>query len=318
MCLKLKNSSLVFLLILFPLILIIPAFATTYVFTPDDHSVYLDQRDPGLNYVSKTGLLTVSGQNENTRTVIHFDLGGWTPGTDSIVQAKLYLYHYRGGYYTDSRIINVYPLNTVFSESTATWNSPWTTPGGDYDSTFGTSADVPEAWGNWVFWDVTEIFRNRWNHVISYGFLIKDSAEDTSTTDGPYVRFYSHRCLNDADTSNDYAPYLEVVTSMSSVVNMEEENYPRGFSLMQNFPNPFNGETLLPFDIPRTSNVSLVIYNLLGERVKTLLDESRPAGLNTVVWDGTDQWGRPVSSGIYFYQLSAENCTRAKRLLYLK
>ncbi|HEX7401241.1 MAG TPA: DNRLRE domain-containing protein, partial [candidate division Zixibacteria bacterium] len=246
------------------------------------------------------------------------DLEEWVPHPDSISQAKLYLYHYRGDNYTGIRTINVYALTTAFLESTTTWNTPWITPGGDYDNAISSSADIPEAWENWVFWDVTEILKNRWNDIANHGFLIKDPVEGSPGPDGPYEWFYSHRCLNDTNTSNDFAPYLEIIVGISSAVNIAEENYPRGFSLMQNFPNPFNGETVLQFDLPRTSKVSMVIYNLLGERVKTLLNESRPAGMNAIVWDGTDQWGKPVSSGMYFYQLSTENYTRTKRLLYLK
>jgi hypothetical protein len=291
--------------------------AVTYTFSPEKHSVYLDQRDPDSNWVSKSGLLVVSALNENCRSVLRFDLEGWVPPTDSILQAKLYLYHYRGDNYTGVRTINVYILTTAFHESTATWNAPWATPGGDYDNTLSSSADVPETWENWVFWDVTDIMKNRWDNLVNYGFLIKDPVEDTPS-DGPYIRFYSRRCLNDADTLNNFPAYLEVITSTSSDVKINEENVSRGFSLMQNYPNPFNGETALQFDLPRTSNVSMVIYNLLGERVKTLIDGSRPAGTNAVVWDGTDQRGKPVSSGMYFYRLSTENYTRTKRLFYLK
>jgi hypothetical protein len=201
-----------FLMLLIPFFLTQFSPAATYIFRPEDNSVYIDQRDPDINFVSFTGILAASELNENARTVIHFDLAGWAP--DSIFQAKLYLYHYRGGNYTGSRSINAYSLTSAFNESTATWNYPWTTPGGDYDSSISASADVPEAWENWVSWNITGILKNRWNNVANYGFLLKDAVEDAPPPDGPYVRFHSHR--------KDSLPYLEVTTTEQQVPFLTE------------------------------------------------------------------------------------------------
>jgi hypothetical protein len=194
------------------------SLAATHVFKPEDHSVYIDQRDPDVNLSNKTGILTSSALDENARIVIHFDFGSWVPDPASIVQAKLYLYHYRGGNYTGSRTLNAYPLTTGFDETTATWNFPWTTPGGDYDNSLSAFAAVPEAWDNWVFWDVTDILKNRWSQVANSGFLIRDPVEDTPS-DGPYVRFRSHRY---SDEFPDEIPYLEVVTTEQDIPTLTE------------------------------------------------------------------------------------------------
>ena len=204
----LKKSRYILFFFLLPLVslgLTQPSSAGTYIFRPEDNSVYIDQRDPDINFVSFTGILTVSELNENARIVIHFDLGGWVAEVDSITRANLYLYHYRGGHYTGSRTIDVYSLTSAFNESTATWNFPWTTPGGDYDNSIGASADVPEEWENWVTWDVTDILKNRWSNVVDNGLLLKDPDEDAPPPDGPYVRFHSHR--------KDSLPYLELQTT---------------------------------------------------------------------------------------------------------
>jgi hypothetical protein len=207
-----KSHVSLFLVLLVSLLLIQSSIAATHVFRPEDNSVYIDQRDPDINFVSFTGILAASELNENARTVIHFDLAGWAP--DSIFQAKLYLYHYRGGNYTGSRSINAYSLTSAFDESTATWNYPWTTPGGDFDNSITASADVPEAWENWVSWDVTGILKNRWTNVANCGFLLKDAVEDAPPPDGPYVRFHSHR--------KDSLPYLEVTTAEQQVPFLTE------------------------------------------------------------------------------------------------
>ncbi|KPL02753.1 MAG: hypothetical protein AMJ90_04925 [candidate division Zixibacteria bacterium SM23_73_2] len=302
----------VFSLCLLPLILVglfsgEPALAANHIIGPEDKSVYIDQRDPDSNFVSKTGILVVSESNENSRIVIHFDLDGWDP--DSIHQAKLCLYHYRGGYYSGSRTIDVHSLTSAFSESTAAWNFPWTNPGGDYDTSISASADVPEEWENWVEWDVTDLLKNRWSNVKSCGFLVKDAVEDTPG-DGPYVRFHSHR--------KDSLPYLEIITESSDVEELDIVNALQDFSLAQNFPNPFNSRTFFEFVLPENVRVNLSIYNIRGQKVKTLLDAKKQAGTHTVEWEATDDFGKPVASGVYLYRLQTENLSHAKRLLYLK
>jgi hypothetical protein len=304
---KLKVSILSFLFVLVGFLGGQLSQAATHIVTPEDRSVYIDQRDPDLNFVNFGGILVASELNENTRIVIHFDLTGWD--SDSISQAKLHLYHYSGGRYTGSRTINVYPLTSGFDESTATWNYPWITPGGDYDNSISASADVPEELNNWVAWDVTDILKNRWSNIANYGFLIKDPVEDTPS-DGPYVRFHSHR--------KDSLPYLEIFTEPTDVEYTGDENTDKVFSLGQNFPNPFNSKTLFQFELSRSSQVNLTIYNIRGERVKTLVNATKQAGTYMMEWDATNQSGMPVSSGIYLYQLRTKSFSQTKRLLYLK
>jgi len=309
MCSARRVVSMAIVMILAGLFMIQLSFAATQVFRPEDNSVYVDQRDPNENKVYQTGILTSSALDENARIVIHFDLDGWTPNLASISEAKLHLYHYRGGNYTGSRTLNVYPLTSSFGESTATWNFPWTNPGGDYDASVSASTDVPEEWENWVEWDVTDLLKNRWSNVKSCGFLIKDAVEDTPG-DGPYVRFHSHR--------KDSLPYLEIITESSDVEELDIVNALQDFSLAQNFPNPFNSRTFFEFVLPENVRVNLSIYNIRGQKVKTLLDAKKQAGTHTVEWEATDDFGKPVASGVYLYRLQTENLSHAKRLLYLK
>nr|MBP7461307.1 Ig-like domain-containing protein [Candidatus Delongbacteria bacterium] len=90
--------------------------------------------------------------------------------------------------------------------------------------------------------------------------------------------------------------------------------------LYQNYPNPFNPSTLIRFQLSETAPVSLEIYNLMGEKIKILLDQHiSPAGISQYVWDGTDQDNRPVSSGIYFYRLTVNRETvRIQKMSLLK
>ena len=90
------------------------------------------------------------------------------------------------------------------------------------------------------------------------------------------------------------------------------------FELQQNFPNPFNPSTTLAFSLPAAGAAKLSIYNSKGQLVKTLLDENLNAGNHRLVWDGHDDSGLPVASGIYLYKLDAGRQSQSRRMLLLK
>jgi flagellar hook assembly protein FlgD len=97
-----------------------------------------------------------------------------------------------------------------------------------------------------------------------------------------------------------------------------EENKPTIFNLSQNYPNPFNPVTNFKFSLPQASHVKIEIFNILGQKVKTLVDEDMKAGSFVVDWDGEDQRGVEVSSGIYFYRMIADDFSTVKRMVLLK
>ncbi|MCK4652932.1 MAG: T9SS type A sorting domain-containing protein, partial [Candidatus Cloacimonetes bacterium] len=89
--------------------------------------------------------------------------------------------------------------------------------------------------------------------------------------------------------------------------------------LYQNYPNPFNPETTIKFTTKNTEkNTKLTIYNIKGQKVKTLLNEKLDAGTHQVVWNGKDENGKSVTSGIYFYKLKAGNYISTKKMILLK
>jgi hypothetical protein len=93
---------------------------------------------------------------------------------------------------------------------------------------------------------------------------------------------------------------------------------PNDFALSQNYPNPFNPSTTIRYAIPYQSDVVLKIYNILGEEVITLINESQTAGNKTILWDGKDNNGIAVSSGVFIYRLKAGNKVMSKKMLFLK
>jgi hypothetical protein len=93
---------------------------------------------------------------------------------------------------------------------------------------------------------------------------------------------------------------------VNSVTPDGDENVvPKEYSLSQNYPNPFNPSTLIEFSLPVNSDVRLTIYNLLGQAVTELINEEISSGSYSVVWNGEDQNGLKVSSGIYLYKIQA-------------
>jgi len=93
---------------------------------------------------------------------------------------------------------------------------------------------------------------------------------------------------------------------------------PREFALHQNHPNPFNPSTTISYSLAEASEVKLVVYNITGQVVATLLDDYREAGEHSVVWDGNDESGRHVSSGIYFYTIRAGQFTDSRKMILMK
>lgn len=98
-----------------------------------------------------------------------------------------------------------------------------------------------------------------------------------------------------------------------------QPNLPKQFALQQNYPNPFNPATIIKFDLPVRSNVTLTIFNVLGQKVKTLLaNESLPAEHHSRTWDGTTDDGHTAASGIYFYKIEAGTFVQTKKMVLMK
>ena len=90
---------------------------------------------------------------------------------------------------------------------------------------------------------------------------------------------------------------------------------PTDFALGQNYPNPFNPSTIIPYQLPASAYVRLEVFNLLGQRLATLVDAERSAGIHTAQWDATDAAGRAVGAGVYIYRLSSGGMTESRRMV---
>ena len=95
---------------------------------------------------------------------------------------------------------------------------------------------------------------------------------------------------------------LDVVTS---VATEDDELMPTEFVLHSNYPNPFNPTTRLKYELPERAQVRIEIYNMLGQKIRVLLDEEQSAGVKTLQWDARDEFGRQVTTGVYFLKFAA-------------
>jgi hypothetical protein len=112
-------------------------------------------------------------------------------------------------------------------------------------------------------------------------------------------------------------------TTTEGVVSVDDDQAsntqaPQVFLLKQNYPNPFNPETNISFSLPERTSVSLVIYNILGKKVKTLVTGELAAGTHTVHWDGGEEAGNSVASGIYFYRLKTDSFDQTRKMVLMK
>jgi hypothetical protein len=117
--------------------------------------------------------------------------------------------------------------------------------------------------------------------------------------------------------------FAPIFVSWDTTTGVEEdadagEKLPANPSLSQNYPNPFNQGTEIKYALPKSCNVSLTIYNLLGQKVRTLVNEYQNAGYKSAFWDGKDESGKDVSSGIYFYLLKTDDFKEAKKMTIIK
>ncbi|MFQ5676698.1 MAG: T9SS type A sorting domain-containing protein, partial [bacterium] len=93
---------------------------------------------------------------------------------------------------------------------------------------------------------------------------------------------------------------------------------PETFNLSQNYPNPFNPETKIRYQLPASGKVEIKIFDLLGRQVKTLISENMDAGFHEITWDARNQSGHKVSSGIYYYQITAGDFRETKKMILMK
>ncbi|MBN1351574.1 T9SS type A sorting domain-containing protein [candidate division KSB1 bacterium] len=106
--------------------------------------------------------------------------------------------------------------------------------------------------------------------------------------------------------------------AQTAVTKEEISPVSQQFILYDNYPNPFNAQTIIEYQLPHAGGVKLMVYNLLGQEIKTIIDRNLEAGRFNLIWDGKDNLGQVVPSGVYFYRIQAEGFVETKKMLLLQ
>ena len=118
-------------------------------------------------------------------------------------------------------------------------------------------------------------------------------------------------------TSSSSGP-RDIHVDISDMLGIDGENLPTVFALHNNYPNPFNPVTNINYDIPEVSDVTLEIYNVMGQRVRTLVQGSHEPGRYQIRWNATNDLGQGLSSGMYIYRIQAGDFVSVKKLVLMK
>ena len=124
--------------------------------------------------------------------------------------------------------------------------------------------------------------------------------------------------LYHSDTSTA-SPRMTRITGTVNAVDVPDDAYiPLEYSLAQNYPNPFNPSTTIRYAMPEAGSVHIAVYNMVGQRVRTVVNARQSAGVHETVWDGRDDAGHTVSSGVYLYRIKTGSFTQARKMLLVK
>ncbi len=180
--------------------------------------------------------------------------------------------------------------------------------------------------GNYYFWSNS-------NSTISAKYNFWDLEDTSDIRDGIHGKVDINPVLNHCDACfpyyaqlcSDLPPDDPMFSACKLAADQEKEDeagikdgIPHSFSLYQNYPNPFNPETVIKYDLPRQVHINLTIYNIMGQKVRTLVDEIQEPGYQTLFWNGRDDENKEVASGIYFFKLKADNYEAVKRMILLR
>ena len=153
-------------------------------------------------------------------------------------------------------------------------------------------------------------------------YVAEDACEQVCLIDTTRIPINVYVYFGLPEASGDIVPIVEpgsIIIGDGLGINDDKESLlPSGFALEQNYPNPFNPKTNIEFQVSTPGFVSVEIFNILGQKTKTLVSEFKEAGQYSVLWDGKDDDNRPVPSGIYFYRMNAGDFSQTKKMVMLK
>ncbi len=274
---------------------------------------YVSQAQPAANFGTAAELRS---QRRNFAALLAYLKFQVTGLNGTIQRARLRLYvtsgaNDAGTLYSASN--NYAGSSTAWQETGLNWNNA------DKNGTVLASTSGAIVSGNWIELEISA-------HVTAEGTYSFAFINSTSQVDVFSAREGSNPPELIVETGAQaagappaLAAYKTAAPPLAALLAAEQAAPPAGeFRLEQNYPNPFNLETTITYHLPQAARVHLVVYNSNGQHVRTLVDDWQAAGVQRLVWDGRDEAGGNLSTGVYFVQVRAQAQTRSLRVLLVK
>ena len=198
-------------------------------------------------------------------------------------------------------------------------------------------ADFQMDVGDSILINVFEVFEDT---IETYMYLTDTNKTVITATDtfyNCYSFYYDSQEVYDDEMSAFYAPNLGLVLSVMEgpvplfqtligahiggvdvLKTIDQAMTLQSYKLSQNYPNPFNPTTTIQYELPQRSDVKIMIYDLLGRKVTTLINQTQDAGFRSVTWNATNDHGKPVSAGVYLYQIQAGDYVQTRKMVLFK
>jgi ligand-binding sensor domain-containing protein len=164
---------------------------------------------------------------------------------------------------------------------------------------------------------------NHWISTLRGGIIGYDGTQWTSYSTKEGLLYNEIRSILTDNKGNLWIATFEGLSMIPSrttdIDDFENQNITlNSFLLFQNYPNPFNHVTIIKYQLLKKINVTLKVYNLIGQEIKTLVSKKQPAGFYSVKWDGTNDYGNKVPSSVYIYRMKAGDIVQSKKLVLVK
>ncbi|MGH7495576.1 MAG: DUF7594 domain-containing protein, partial [bacterium] len=270
---------------------------TTLVFNPT-HDTRVKSDAPNSNFGTATTLILKQSSSTMQNCYLKFDLSGMSGTVQSAkLRLKVTTASNSGG--------SVYAVSNNYLGTT----TPWTETGLKYTNAPAISGMPLSTVGSVTVGQVVEFdvtTASIVNGTISFG--LKNSSSTS-------VYYSSKEGATKPELVIQLSSASEATAGRAPEKKESVSRLPARFELSPNYPNPFNAQTVIAYALPEETAVRLIIYNITGQIVRTLVDESQPPGYKRMLWDGSDAHGREVRSGVYFLQLQFGGQMLARKMI---
>jgi len=257
----------------------------------------------------------------NYNSAPHFDPGDWVelynPSADTV---DLDGWHFR-----DDEDIHDF----IFPESTEIEPHGFFVLCQDQSAFHSQFPEIENYAGNFEFGlsgsgDIVRVYNTNWILIDSVQYDDNPPWQIAPDGNGPTLELIDpgldNTLAENWQSSTGYGTPGKPNSNPGSSINFKHDNarQPVKYSLYQNYPNPFNGFAQISYYVSGLNTIQITVFNLLGEKIKTIVNEQMPTGRHVIVWDGKDDRGKTMPPGIYLYRLSANNFNQVKKMVIIQ